>query len=83
MFGALGQFSQTTYITGYEKYSASFMFILGTFMVSVVFMNMLIAIMSNTFADVEDNQEINTLKEQIAMISDYEWLVDLQQSFKD
>lgn len=59
------------------------MFILGTFMVSVVFMNMLIAIMSDTFADVESNKEINTLKEQIAMISDYEWLVDLQQSFKD
>ena len=83
MFGALGQFSQQTYIAGYEKYSASAMFILGTFMVSVVFMNMLIAIMSDTFADVESNKEINTLKEQIAMISDYEWLVDLQTSFKD
>mgnify|MGYP006089493369 CR=1 FL=1 len=59
------------------------MFILGTFMVSVVFMNMLIAIMSDTFANVESNKEINTLKEQIAMISDYEWLVDLQESFKD
>ena len=54
------------------------MFILGTFMVSVVFMNMLIAIMSDTFEDVESKKEINTLKEQIAMISDYEWLVDLQ-----
>lgn len=83
MFGALGQFSQQTYIVGYEKYSASAMFILGTFMVSVVFMNMLIAIMSDTFANVESNKEINTLKEQIAMISDYEWLVDLQESFKD
>ena len=59
------------------------MFILGTFMVSVVFMNMLIAIMSDTFADVESNEEINTLKEQISMISDYEWLVDLQKTFKN
>ena len=42
-------------MTGYEKYSASGMFILGTFLVAVVFMNMLIAIMSDTFADVESN----------------------------
>jgi hypothetical protein len=63
MFGALGQFSQQTYITGYERYSASAMFIIGTFMVSVVFINMLIAIMSDTFADVESNKEINTLRE--------------------
>ena len=83
MFGALGQFSQTTYLAGYEKYSASAMFVLGTFLVSVVFMNMLIAIMSDTFADVESNKEINTLMEQIAMISDYEWLVDLQKVFNN
>jgi len=47
------------------------MFLLATFFIAVVFMNMLIAIMSNTFGDVMSNNEINTVQEQVIMISDY------------
>lgn len=51
-FGALGDISIDSYLVGYETKSMMFMFLLATFMVAVVFMNMLIAIMSNTFTQV-------------------------------
>lgn len=49
MAGALGDFDTGRYKHGNAKYFVMFMFIASTFVVSVVFMNMLIAIMSNTF----------------------------------
>ena len=52
MLGALGDFDQGQYTQGYQQYSMIFMFICATFTVMVIFMNMLIAIMTNTFAEV-------------------------------
>lgn len=49
MLGALGDFDQGTYTAGYEKSGMIFMFLLATYTVYVIFMNMLIAIMANTF----------------------------------
>jgi hypothetical protein len=49
MMGALGDFDSTIYRVGYDRYFAFFMFVLATFIISVVFMNMLIAIMGDTF----------------------------------
>jgi len=49
MMGALQNFSVDQYSVGYEKQSMMTVWILATFIVSVIFMNMLIAIMSNTF----------------------------------
>jgi len=50
MIGALGNFTTDRFRVGDSKYFAMFMFLSATFVVSVVFMNMLIAIMSETFA---------------------------------
>lgn len=63
MLGALGDFDTGKYLAGYEKYSMFAMFLLATFTVAVIFMNMLIAIMSNTFSEVLDNEEQNGLLE--------------------
>lgn len=49
MLGALGDFDTGRYKHGNAKYFVMFMFVLATFVVSVVFMNMLIAIMGDTF----------------------------------
>jgi hypothetical protein len=49
MMGALGDFDSTIYRVGYDRYFAFAMFVLATFIISVVFMNMLIAIMGDTF----------------------------------
>jgi hypothetical protein len=50
MLGALGDFENTIYRLGYDANCAMFMFIIATFIICVVFMNMLIAIMGDTFA---------------------------------
>jgi len=49
MMGALGDFDSEIYRTGYDWYYVMAMFLAATFIISVVFMNMLIAIMGETF----------------------------------
>jgi hypothetical protein len=48
----------------------------------VVFMNMIIAIMGNTFGDVMGAQYENALNENISLIYDHIWLLDLNEEFK-
>ena len=59
------------------------MFLLATFLTFVVFMNMLIAIMGETFGAVTEKAEQNGLKEQISLINDHVWLLDLNKTFKN
>ena len=49
----------------------------------VVFMNMIIAIMGNTFGNVMAAQQENSLNEELALIYDHIWLLDLNNEFKD
>jgi len=58
-------------------------FILCTFLMIVVFMNMIIAIMGNTFGNVMDAQYENAMNENIGLIYDHIWLIDLKEEFKD
>lgn len=53
-------------------------FILGTFVIQVVFMNMLIAIMGDTFARVQEVAEESGLKERVVLINDHDWLIDIK-----
>lgn len=64
-------------------YMAMSMFLLATFLISVVFMNMLIAIMGDTFGSVTEAAEESGLKEQVVIINDFAWLLDLKKIFKD
>ena len=50
MLGAVGDFDSGVFKQGYMGKETMVMFLLATFVVAVVFMNMLIAIMSETFA---------------------------------
>ena len=52
MLGALGDFDTSVFNQGYMGKQTMIMFILATFSIAVLFMNMLIAIMSETFAQV-------------------------------
>lgn len=52
MLGALGSFDSEAYGNGYNKTLTMTMFILGTYVIQVIFMNMLICIMSDTFTRV-------------------------------
>jgi hypothetical protein len=57
MLGALGDFNSEIYRIGYDADWAMIMFLLGTFIICVVFMNMLIAIMGETFGSVTELSE--------------------------
>lgn len=46
---SLGDFDYDGYSKGHDKYVAWFFFLIGTFLITIVFMNMLIAIMGDTF----------------------------------
>lgn len=53
------------------------MFLASTFIIAVVFMNMLIAIMSNTYTEVQDGAVENGIKERVNLMDDHLWLLDL------
>lgn len=63
MLGALGSFESSIYAKGYNHTQAMNMFVLATFVIQVIFMNMLICIMGNTFSIVQENSEASGLKE--------------------
>ena len=81
MLGALGDFDSTVYRKGYDRYFAVLMFLLATFIISVVFMNMLIAIMGETFGQVQEVSEESGLREQVVLIADHAWLLDPKKIF--
>lgn len=47
----------------------------------VVFMNMIIAIMGDTFANVMEAKFDNAMNENISLIYDHIWLIDLKKEF--
>ena len=61
--GVLGNYDVTLYRKGYDKNCANAMFFFATFMITVVFMNMLIAIMGDTFGQVLEVAEQRGLRE--------------------
>jgi hypothetical protein len=80
--GALGAFDSGLYTKGPGRYRAMFMFVVATFFIQVVFMNMLIAIMGDTFAQVLEKSVESGIKEQVALIADHDWLLNLTEIFK-
>lgn len=82
MMGALGDFDSARYRIGYDRYFAMMMFLLATFIICVVFMNMLIAIMGETFGQVQEVSHESGLREQVVLIADHAWLLDLKKIFK-
>ena len=62
---SLGEFSFTMFDNTPNKHIAWIFFLLGSFLILLVFMNMLIAIMGSSFSNVYENQEENALFEQL------------------
>lgn len=80
---ALGEFDMDGYKQGPNKIAAWIFFILASYLLLVVFMNMLIAIMGETFSQVQSHQVESGLQEQLNMIDDFSWLIDLKDLFKN
>ena len=77
-FICIGFYDVTGFGNGHDESYIWFMFILGTFINLIVFMNMLIAIMAKTFSDVMDNEVESAVLERIGIIADHIWIVDLK-----
>lgn len=82
LLGALGAFDSGAYPQGPDATAATGMFLLATFIIAVVFMNMLIAIMGETFGQVQEASVESGLRERVVLISDHAWLLNLKKIFK-
>jgi len=83
---SLGEFGLDNYgneAGGLNRFLVWIFFVLATFLMLIVFMNMLIAIMGDTFGNVQAVAEENALMEQALMINDYIELVNLGEIFKN
>jgi len=80
---ALGDFHYSGFMGSQYDVLLWGFFILCTFLMIIVFMNMIIAIMGNTFGNVMDAQYENAMNENIGLIYDHIWLIDLKEEFKD
>ena len=72
---------------GYDSIAASQMiwifFIVCAILIQIILLNMLIAIMGDTFSRVTEVGEQSKLREMCAMISDNEFVLDRTQVFKN
>jgi hypothetical protein len=60
---SIGEFNSLgSYIGGYNVKSVWMMFLIGTVVLCMIFMNMLIGVMSEPFADVSDNRDSYVLR---------------------
>jgi acyl-coenzyme A synthetase/AMP-(fatty) acid ligase len=80
---SLGEFNSSDgYVGGYNVKSAWMMFLLATVLLPLLFLNMLIAVMSEPFEEVKENRDALILKKKIEFIVTYIDLIDLQEKFK-
>ena len=68
---ALGDMHFSGFSKGYDVEVTWLFFILATLLILIVFMNVLIAIMGNTFSEVSSLSEQSALKEQLNIMCDY------------
>jgi len=78
----LGDFGSDNYSEG-DKKTVWFMFVVATILVQLVFMNMLIAIMGESFGRVTAMAQQSTYKELANMMNDHIWLLNVAEIFKD
>lgn len=81
---SLGDFQQLAgYSEGHDRQFAWLMFILGTIIIQLIFMNMLIAVMSTPFSIVKEKETLFRYKQQLSIIVDYIDHVPIKNMFKD
>lgn len=80
-FISLGEFNKTSYSLGANSHIIWVFFILASFIILVVFMNLLISIMGNTLGDVQMIQTEAQYQEQAEMIVEFNSLIDLKEKF--
>ena len=77
----LGDFNKDTYSSGNARV-VWIMFILATIIVSLIFMNLLIAIMGESFSRITAIMQQSTLKELCSIMEDHIWLQKIDELFE-
>lgn len=77
----LGEFLYDNFENSPNRILIWIFFISATFLINITFLNMLIAIMGDTFARVTENKEQEALKERTQMYADFLWAIDLIKDF--
>jgi hypothetical protein len=78
----LGEFGMDNFSEN-DKYLVWIFFILSTVITQLIFMNLLIAIMGDTFGRVQEVKERSGVRERVEMIQDFIWVLDLQEEFNE
>jgi len=58
-------------------------FLISTYITAITFINLLIAIMGDTFGRVAEIKEQTKLKEKVCLMYDHMWLFNPKKVFKD
>lgn len=77
----LGDFNKDNYSEG-NAITVWIFFLFATVLVQLIFMNMLIAIMGESFGRITAIQEQSTLKELCVMMDDHIWLLKINKKFE-
>ena len=73
---SIGNFNMDNYSNGTNSFIIWTFFLMASFIIVVVFMNLLVGIMSNTLNNVTEAEEESTYQEQCFMIVEYAYLLD-------
>ena len=68
---ALGEFEGKDFFDGSDQIAIWIFFLLATFITQITFLNMLIAVMGDTYAKVTETKDQNALCEKIKIMADY------------
>lgn len=79
----LGDLITYEYSVHPAKYLAWIYFLMATLFTQIMFLNMLIAIMGQTFGRVNEAKDRNQLKERTSIYADFLWMIELTQELKD
>jgi len=79
----LGEFNTDNFENSPNRVLIWIYFILATFLTNLTFLNMLIAIMGDTYARVNENKQQEALKERTYIYADYIWAITLKNDFEN
>ena len=77
----LGDFGKDNYAE-HNGFVMWMFFLIATFIVQLVFMNLLIALMGDAYGEIMGIQEQSTMKELCCMMNDHIWMLEIKEIFQ-
>jgi len=80
---SLGEFSYENFNSGFNQLLFWILFVLSTMITMVVFMNMLIAQMGDTYDECQEKREVIVYMNKLRLMHEFSNLVDLEEQFEE